>query len=166
MYSMTQTGPCGIHSMSGKQLFAFLIRSNTEVLRNFIEFTIGIIAASLPTLKPLFNWFLETARSFTTGHRSKNASYGVNGTKNSAGYKNTTDAWEKNIPMERFTRNDNASSATSTSGKDPYSVKITGLAERDAWEATRKDSDESIYPLRPNNGPGSGILRTKEISVV
>ncbi|PVH98848.1 hypothetical protein DM02DRAFT_484891, partial [Periconia macrospinosa] len=29
---------------------------------NFIELTIGIIAASLPSLKPLFNWFLKTAR--------------------------------------------------------------------------------------------------------
>ncbi|KAF1846117.1 uncharacterized protein K460DRAFT_239927, partial [Cucurbitaria berberidis CBS 394.84] len=25
---------------------------------NYIEFTVGIIAASLPTIKPLFNWFL------------------------------------------------------------------------------------------------------------
>jgi hypothetical protein len=69
--------------------------------------------------------------------------------------------------MEKFSHIDNASSAASTSGKDPYSVKITGIAERDAWEATRKDSDESIYPLRPHQVPGSnGILRTKEISVV
>ncbi|KAF2644632.1 hypothetical protein P280DRAFT_487198 [Massarina eburnea CBS 473.64] len=34
---------------------------------NYIEFTIGILAASLPPLKPLVNRFLETARAITSG---------------------------------------------------------------------------------------------------
>ncbi|EKG13089.1 hypothetical protein MPH_09765 [Macrophomina phaseolina MS6] len=33
---------------------------------NYIELCIGIIAGSLPALKPLFNWFLETARAITS----------------------------------------------------------------------------------------------------
>ncbi|KAF2873389.1 hypothetical protein BDV95DRAFT_604898 [Massariosphaeria phaeospora] len=40
---------------------------------NFIEFTIGIIAASLPSLKPLFNWFLETF--FQLLHLAETVSY-------------------------------------------------------------------------------------------
>jgi hypothetical protein len=43
---------------------------------NFIELDIGIIAASLPVLKPLFSWFSETARIITrptkgSGFRSR-----------------------------------------------------------------------------------------------
>ncbi|OJD40489.1 phosphatidylserine decarboxylase [Diplodia corticola] len=38
---------------------------------NCIELNIGIVAACLPALKPLFNWFLETARAITSsGGRS------------------------------------------------------------------------------------------------
>ncbi|KAF2090079.1 hypothetical protein K490DRAFT_71751 [Saccharata proteae CBS 121410] len=34
---------------------------------NDIELNMGIIAASLPALKPVFNWFLQTARAITSG---------------------------------------------------------------------------------------------------
>ena len=51
---------------------------------NYIELTVGIIAASLPTLKPLFNWFLETARAITSGSRTKHSGYKVSGYGRSA----------------------------------------------------------------------------------
>ncbi|PMD41136.1 hypothetical protein L207DRAFT_403932, partial [Hyaloscypha variabilis F] len=35
-----------------------------------IELTLGIMSASLPSLKPLFNWFLETAKALTTNSRT------------------------------------------------------------------------------------------------
>ncbi|KAF1952866.1 hypothetical protein CC80DRAFT_355435, partial [Byssothecium circinans] len=38
---------------------------------NYIELTVGILAASLPPLKPLVNRFLETARAITSGSRSR-----------------------------------------------------------------------------------------------
>ncbi|KAL1652045.1 hypothetical protein SLS58_000169 [Diplodia intermedia] len=46
---------------------------------NCIELNIGIVAACLPALKPLFNWFLETARAITS-------SGGRSGTRRPTGY--------------------------------------------------------------------------------
>ncbi|KAF2748573.1 hypothetical protein M011DRAFT_399755 [Sporormia fimetaria CBS 119925] len=37
---------------------------------NFVELTVGIIAASLPALKPLFTWFFEAARGKTRAGES------------------------------------------------------------------------------------------------
>ncbi|GME41292.1 Bacterial alpha-L-rhamnosidase [Neofusicoccum parvum] len=55
---------------------------------NYIELNIGIIAASLPALKPLFNWFLETARAITSsGGRSGNrrpSGYNAYGSRSAA----------------------------------------------------------------------------------
>ncbi|CAO2649724.1 Nn.00g010160.m01.CDS01 [Neocucurbitaria sp. VM-36] len=133
---------------------------------NYIEFTVGIIAASLPTLKPLFNWFLEAARAMTTGNRSKGASYGVSG--NSRGYQNKTEQWNKDIAMDSFPSKGDSSP---TSSKSPYHVRITtqatGRADKEGWEAQRKDSDESIMPLQPHHALNSnGIVMTREVSVV
>ncbi|KAJ4363969.1 hypothetical protein N0V83_009423 [Neocucurbitaria cava] len=135
---------------------------------NYIEFTVGIIAASLPTLKPLFNWFLETARAITSGGRSKGGSYRVSG--HSRGYQNKTDQWNKDIPMDSFPTSKGDSSPTSS--KSPYHVRITtqptGRADKEGWEAQRKDSDESIMPLQPHHALNSngGIVMTREVTVV
>lgn len=85
-----------------------------------------------------------------------------------SGYQNKTDQWNKNIAMESFP---SKSESSPTSSKSPYHVKITtqptGLADKEAWEAQRKDSDESILPLQPHHALGSnGIVMTREISVV
>jgi hypothetical protein len=42
-------------------------------LWNFIELDMGIIAASLPALKPLFSWFRDTARDLTGKPKSASA---------------------------------------------------------------------------------------------
>lgn len=58
---------------------------------NYIELNIGIIAASLPALKPLFNWFLETARAITssggrTGNRRPSGYNGYGSRSATLGY--------------------------------------------------------------------------------
>ncbi|OMP86311.1 hypothetical protein BK809_0003481 [Diplodia seriata] len=51
----------------------FACRHDSFNVWNCIELNIGIVAACLPALKPLFNWFLETARAITSsGGRSGN----------------------------------------------------------------------------------------------
>jgi hypothetical protein len=134
---------------------------------NYIEFTIGIIAASLPALKPLFNWFLEAARAITTGRGSREtgrASAYMNRT--SLGYQDMGDKSDKSINLQSFTSGGASSAA---SGK-PYNVRITaphtGIAGNGAWDMVHtKQSDESIRPLQPPVAVHNGIMMTKEVRV-
>ncbi|KAF2675877.1 hypothetical protein K458DRAFT_482124 [Lentithecium fluviatile CBS 122367] len=134
---------------------------------NYIEFTIGIIAASLPSLKPLFNWFLEAARAITSGSRSKGtgrASAYKN--RNSLGYQDVGDRSDKSINLQSFT----SRGASSNTSGNPYNVRITtshtGLADKEAWDMVHaKNSDESIRPLQPPVVAHNGILMTKEVRV-
>lgn len=132
---------------------------------NYIEFTIGIIAASLPSLKPLFITLLDGARSFATSGRSKATGYSPNGYKGagSLGYVKQPDS--KSITLESINSKTNSSAPQS-----PYNVRITtqptGKAEKDAWEAMeRKPSDESMYPLQPESRDQRGIVMTREVRV-
>lgn len=129
---------------------------------NYIEMCVGAIAASLPTLKPLFKDILETARSMTSGSRSRN-SYAAKRSKSSLGYAKTPeDGWRKEVALESYTTNEPISPASS---KAPYHVRVT---TQDSWEGNRKESDEGEWPLRPHHTLGSngGIIRTREISIV
>src|SRR4051812_19755388 len=91
-----------------------------------VEMSIGIIAASLPTLKPLFKGLLETARAITSGGRTRKGTYRTK----TAGYSKTTDAWSQEIGLESMSKQ-------STHGGN-VSTRPTGLADREAWEAQRK----------------------------
>ncbi|KAL6704698.1 hypothetical protein ACN47E_007980 [Coniothyrium glycines] len=131
---------------------------------NFIEFTIGIIAGSIPSLKPLFNWFLDTTRAFTSRNRTRGGSY--KGASGALGYENKTEQWNKSIAMTSFPSE--GTNSPSTGSKSPYHVSVTGVADREGWEAHRKDSDESILPLQqPRHTLASnGIVMTREVRVV
>lgn len=66
--------------------------------------------------------------------------------------------------------NKHGSRSAHKSANDAYEVNVstrpTGLADKAAWEAHRNNSDESINPLRPSEGPSSsGIVRTREVSI-
>ncbi|KAF2186463.1 hypothetical protein K469DRAFT_630246 [Zopfia rhizophila CBS 207.26] len=129
---------------------------------NYIEFTIGIIAASLPALKPLFNWFLETARAISSGGRSK-VSYKRG---SSLGYHKQSDNSSKSIALQSM-----ASKAGSSPGgfKNPYHVRITtdkpGMMDKD-WDMERaKKSDDSILPLQRPQPAANRIVMTREVVV-
>jgi hypothetical protein len=140
---------------------------------NYIEFTVGIIAASLPTLKPLFNWFLETARAITSGGRSKGTSgyrasaYGKGA--NSLGYHQHTSSSNPSIALQSIESKGDANPG-SYNRRGPYNVKVTsdatGVADKEAWDIMgAKNSDESIRPLQqPEHNP-SGIVMTREIRI-
>lgn len=137
---------------------------------NYIEFTVGIIAASLPSLKPLFNWALETARAITSGGRSRGT--GKPGYKgpNSLGYNNMADQSSKSIALHSLT---SRGDTTPGSSKGPYNVRVTtnhhhhtGLADKEAWDMVRaKNSDESILPLQRPEPGHNGIMMTKEVRI-
>ncbi|KAH7406684.1 hypothetical protein DE146DRAFT_399776 [Phaeosphaeria sp. MPI-PUGE-AT-0046c] len=131
----------------------------------FVEFSIGIIAACLPTLKPLFRGLLDTARAYTSGTRSRTGRYRTKGTQ---GYSKTADGWSQGIGMDSMNKNSSRSAQKGADGAYQVNVSTrpTGLADKEAWEAHRNNSDESINPLRPGQDPGSsGIVRTLEVSV-
>jgi hypothetical protein len=134
---------------------------------NYLEFTIGIIAASLPALKPLFNSFLDAARAITSGSRSRGtgraSAYKHN---NSLGYQDMGDRSDKSINLQSFT----SRGASSGNSGNPYNVRITtshtGLADKDAWDLVHaKNSDESIRPLQSPPLTHNGIMMTKEVRV-
>jgi hypothetical protein len=128
---------------------------------NYVEFTIGILAASLPPLKPLFNSFLKTARAMTAGSRAR----GVSAYKGpgSLGYHDMGDHSGKSIALQSFT---SQGDGPFTSDTRPYNVQITTQhADTNAWGMNHaKTSDESVLPLH-NQAGHNGILMTKEVRV-
>ncbi|KAF2786396.1 hypothetical protein K505DRAFT_318523 [Melanomma pulvis-pyrius CBS 109.77] len=132
---------------------------------NYIEFTIGILASSLPTLKPLFNWALDTARAITSAGRTHGSGLRGNGQKGalSLGYHKTSDTSSKSVELHSVT-------TKGGSPRGPYNVEIsgkpTGIAERDVWEMERgKSSEESILPLQHPEPGKNRIVRTTEVRV-
>ena len=133
-------------------------------LWNYIEFTVGIIAASLPSLRPLFNWFYESARAFTTG-RSKGSEYRRSGYKGagSLGYRKQSDG-SSSDGLQSF------SSRKNSMPRGPYNVQVTsaptGRADKEAWDIMHaKNSNESIIPLQDLERNQHGILMTKEVRI-
>ncbi|CAI6334434.1 unnamed protein product [Periconia digitata] len=129
---------------------------------NYVELTIGIIAGSLPSLKPLFNWFLQTARAITSGGRSR-AAKGYKGPI-SLGYQDMPgDSSRRSIALRSFP----TTTGSPTNGESPYEVHVTtkrqGQRPKDPWDIeSAKISDESIQPLHINE---PGITMTREVRV-
>lgn len=132
---------------------------------NYIELTVGIIAASLPTLKPLFNWFLEAARAITSGSRSKHSGYRVSGYgngPNSLGYHKTDEQSKTSFGLHSLP-------SRGESLSKPYNVKVsttpTGMLDKEALDALRsRDSDESIL-LQGHDASTNGIVITKDVRI-
>jgi hypothetical protein len=137
--------------------------NNTFFVWNYLEFTIGIIAASLPSLKPLFTWFYDSALAFT-GKRSKGTDSKISHHKAAGplGYHKQRSDFSSSIVLQRFT--------SKSFPRDPYNVTIThpltGRADMEAWDMMNaKGSDESIKPLQDSQKNQSGIRMTKEFSI-
>lgn len=172
---------------------ALLYRHDSFNVWNYIELNIGIVAACLPALKPLFNWFLETARAITSsGGRSGNrrrTGYSGYGSRSTAhGYMKQQDSFA----MASISR----SRADAELGKvDPYVAKVSvGVKEVDRelplasdasrdsggavskaskegekeWDSeARKTSDDGILSHAGGSSRPRGrvILRTTEVHV-
>lgn len=139
---------------------------------------VGIIAACLPSLTPLFGWFLETAKALTTSG-SKNRTHPSNYKRTaSLGYFKQQDTSGRSVELGSLPTQTSQTDRNSAA-KSPYTVRVTsggagpygkdaagcGLSPGDdkMWEMERaKTSDDSILPLRQGQG---GIIRTTEVSV-
>jgi hypothetical protein len=112
---------------------------------NFIELDVGIIAASLPALKPLFTRFLDAARGLASGQTVS----GLNGQRSSyrrqvEGPDNAKDGAGRTISL--FTRSNNAS--------------------RRPWQSVqRRDSEDSILPLQDLASKSNSIVVTRDYTV-
>ncbi|KAF2754988.1 hypothetical protein EJ05DRAFT_118501 [Pseudovirgaria hyperparasitica] len=140
---------------------------------NVIELSVGMIAANLPCLKPLFNWFLDTARAISsksepTLRNIRTAGCGYHAA--AVGYINRNNSDEISIALEGLTGPKDQYSGT------PYGKTHTviegGAGENEkiegkslGWlldEASR--SDESIL-IAGRMIPPRGIMRTTEVLV-
>ncbi|KAJ4339764.1 hypothetical protein N0V87_002964 [Didymella glomerata] len=118
-------------------------------LWRFIEFDVGIIAASLPALKPLFNWFLGSVRSLTTRAARSN------GAPNSLGYQKQSERSDKGIVLNEY---------------NPRSTNTVRISSRPSngrffTVGPGKNSDESILPLHNVEEKPGGIVVTRDIHV-
>jgi hypothetical protein len=119
---------------------------------NFVELDTGIIAASLPAIKPLFNWFFDAARSMTKGTRRM-------------GYK-SRNAHALSYQKQR--------DASDTDGfvmevrKPGQSVQVPSRMESDKalWNIEQAEgSEEDILPYGHTEGNLGGIMVTKDVRV-
>jgi hypothetical protein len=118
-------------------------------LWRFIEFDVGIIAASLTALKPLFNWFLGSVRSLTTRAARSN------GAPNSLGYQKQSERSDKGIVLNEY---------------NPRSTNTVRISSRPSngnffTVGPGKNSDESILPLHNVEEKPGGIVVTRDIHV-
>jgi hypothetical protein len=117
---------------------------------NFIELNVGIIAASLPTLKPLFIHFLEVAKGTTS--RTK-----VSGYEERAAVSRQQDRRPNSWIMPRVYRFRRSRQTFGLSGS---------VGERATWYAhSTQDSEETILPLQSLGTRSDGIVVTRDYKV-
>ena len=116
-------------------------------LWRFIEFDVGIIAASLPALKPIFNWFLGAARGFTSRTARATAA------PNSLGYQKQSERSDRGIVLNEY--NSRTTNTVRISSRPPNSNMWSGA----------KNSDESILPLHNMEDKPNGIVVTRDVHV-
>jgi hypothetical protein len=115
----------------------------------FIEFDVGIIAASLPALRPLSNWFLGAARGLST--RNPKATV----MPNSQGYLKQSENSDKGIVLNEYNP---TSSNTVRISSNPANANM--------WTVGRgKGSDESILPLYDVEEKPNTIVVTRDVYV-
>jgi hypothetical protein len=100
---------------------------------NFVELDVGIIAASLPTTKPLFNRFLDAARGLTSGP-SKSSGLGD---QNMLGYHRQIEPSSRDIALVNY---------KNTGGQSvKISAQALGSSHKSIWRMERaKTSEDSI----------------------
>ncbi|KAH8779133.1 phosphatidylserine decarboxylase [Hyaloscypha sp. PMI_1271] len=132
-------------------------RSDSYFVWNSIELYIGILAASLPSLRPLFRSILENTRSLVTRRTGMNSS-GQRGTARHKYY-----VQDEGIGMHSLPTGDKSGN---------YDVRITtksqmgsGAQSEEDFAASKGDDDgDSLENILPLQG-GRGITKTVNVSV-
>jgi hypothetical protein len=143
--------------------------------RQQVEMHIGILAACLPTLKPLFASFFGSIRTFTKGRT--NGSHNISAPFKSSGYVKQDDMYgSASFAMKDMS--DGSSSQPRSPydedvvlGKEMYTVttNVSNVGRRTRRQSGAGESDESIlghHEQRRSDGlRGMAIVRTTEVSV-
>lgn len=121
---------------------------DTYSIWNFIELDMGIIAASLPALKPLFSWFKDTARGLT-GKQIKSTGY------------NSGEGYQKRVRQV----DEDGFTLVEYGQKGEVTVSSRPRERTDKWALEgAKSSEESILPHSERPGR-AGITVTKSVQV-
>lgn len=119
---------------------------DTYSIWNFIELDVGIMAASLPALKPLFSWFRD-ATSSLTGKPSKSSNH-----RSAEGYQ------RKVRPVD-----DDGFALVEYGQRGEFKVSSGPKERLDGWTLDHaKSSQESILPHPPAR---NGITVTTSVQV-
>lgn len=138
---------------------------------------VGIIAACLPTLKPLFANFFGQIRTLTKG-RTANTGSGISTPFKSNGYMKQEDSRNGNsYAMKNMSESSQSQSRDPYDedvilGKDTYNVKAAGGGRLNRMRSQAGESDESILShdepaggARSSMARGMTIVRTTEVNV-
>jgi len=124
---------------------------------NFIELDVGIIAASLPSLKPLCNRFLEAARSVAQSQPTTTPRFSFR-EPGSMGYARQTEEFGKEFELGQY------KSGCETTIR--VSSRLSNDHESHSWAIGRARSSDSVIPSNQGRGSESkDILVTKDIHV-
>jgi hypothetical protein len=118
---------------------------------NYVELTVGIIAGSLPALKPLFTRMLNAARERTTAGTDKVSGHGR---PNTLGYHRQSDRSKSGIVLSEYTPGNRASGAV-----------IDRSVCKNLWNGAGNESGESVLPLHGLELKANAILVTKDFHV-
>jgi hypothetical protein len=124
---------------------------------NFIELDVGIVAASLPPLKPLFNRFLEAARSVVQSQPTTTPRFSFR-EPGSLGYAKQTDEFGKELELGQYKSGCGTTISVSSRFPDDQDAR--------PWSIGRaRSSDCVLLPIQERGSDSKDILVTKDIHV-
>lgn len=121
---------------------------------NFVELDVGIIAGSLPAVKPLFNRFLDAARGMTS---KPSKSSGLEG-GNASGYQKHPQQSDRQIALV----------SVGKAGKLPVRVSAPRPRSTDkfSWNMERAHSSEdSILVYHDTDDPPNAIAVARDVRI-
>jgi hypothetical protein len=125
------------------------------------------MSASLPSLKPLFNWFLETAKALTTNSRTRTRTgTQLSGFKRQSSmnyFKSETHKSRRDgaFELESVAASERTENGGTSKGRDMYSVQVTG----EGWDVEKAadGSNEAILPIQGVRSPNKIMVTTNVV---
>jgi hypothetical protein len=130
---------------------------DTFSMWNFIELDVGIVAASLPTLRPLFNRFLEAARSVVQSQPTTAPRFSFR-EPGSLGYAKQTDEFGEILELGQYKGGCETTVRVSSRLPEGHDAR--------SWSLDKAHSSESVIsPIQGRRSQSKDILVTKDIHV-
>ncbi|CAN9447753.1 unnamed protein product [Alternaria sp. RS040] len=130
---------------------------DTFSMWNFIELDVGILAASLPTLRPLFNRFLEAARSVVQSQSTTTPRFSFR-EPGLLGYAKQTDEFGEVLELGQYKAGCETTARVSSRSPEGHDAR--------SWRVDEAHNSESVMPtIHSCVSHSKDILVTKDISV-